>query len=93
MIMHILPEYMDNEPPEIKDFHARSVRNKFLLDCDYTQMVDVPMSEEDRALWGAYRQQLRDLPDHPDWPNVDLPDKPYPDTPTPQFPPSIDESI
>jgi hypothetical protein len=30
--------------------------------CDWTQLVDAPISEAERAAWGVYRQALRDLP-------------------------------
>lgn len=40
----------------------REERNKLLLNCDWTQLSDTNVSEQDRILWSAYRQQLRDLP-------------------------------
>lgn len=49
----------------------RSLRNKLLQQCDYTQMLDWP---GDRAAWAAYRQELRDItedfktPDDVIWP-------------------------
>ena len=40
----------------------RARRNRLLRDSDFTQMLDAPLSAEQRATWAAYRQQLRDLP-------------------------------
>lgn len=52
----------------------RSQRNLRLEACDWTQLPDSPLSVEDKALWSAYRQELRDLPENtedalnPEWP-------------------------
>jgi hypothetical protein len=48
-------------------------RNGLLAASDWTQAADSPV---DRNAWATYRQQLRDLPAHPDWPNVTFPDPP-----------------
>lgn len=50
---------------------VRLERDRRLAACDWTQVADAPV---DAAAWGAYRQQLRDIPqtfDDPDqvvWP-------------------------
>ncbi len=36
-------------------------RNRNLAESDWTQMGDVPMSDELRTEWATYRQALRDL--------------------------------
>ena len=41
------------------DIRAR--RDRLLADCDWTQMPDAPLSNEERALWIKYRQKLRDI--------------------------------
>lgn len=52
----------------------RSQRNTLLSECDWTQLVDSPLSVEEKADWAAYRQLLRDLPENtqdplnPIWP-------------------------
>jgi hypothetical protein len=52
----------------------RQQRNSKLQECDYTQLVDAPLSVEQKALWAIYRQALRDLPantlipSNPVWP-------------------------
>lgn len=55
---------------------ARAHRNKLLAESDFSQMTDVPMTDEKRAEWRTYRQQLRDLPAHEDWPNPPAPTRP-----------------
>ena len=41
----------------------RAERDRRLAECDWTQVPDVPLSEEEREAWRKYRQALRDLPD------------------------------
>jgi hypothetical protein len=38
----------------------RRTRDTKLQACDYTQLPDVPLTDEKRAEWVTYRQQLRD---------------------------------
>jgi hypothetical protein len=37
---------------------VRDDRNKRLAECDWTQLADSPV---DKAIWAAYRQELRDI--------------------------------
>jgi hypothetical protein len=59
----------------------RFLRNQKLSECDWTQILDVTLTEEQKIAWQTYRQVLRDLPantedpkplvldpTHPDWP-------------------------
>jgi hypothetical protein len=41
----------------------RVLRNQRLSDCDWTQMSDVSVTEEQKISWKNYRQLLRDLPE------------------------------
>lgn len=53
----------------------RSTRNQLLVDTDWMANSDVTMPDN----WKTYRQSLRDLPTHSNWPNLkdtDWPDKP-----------------
>ena len=53
----------------------RSHRNYLLTESDWMGLADVTMADN----WKTYRQALRDLPTHSDWPNLkdsDWPDKP-----------------
>lgn len=47
----------------------RGKRNKLLRDSDWTQLPDVPLATKDA--WATYRQELRDLPERDDWPNIE----------------------
>ena len=54
----------------------RSTRDSLLSDSDWTQVADAPV---DATAWTTYRQSLRNLPIHADWPNLvdaDWPTKP-----------------
>jgi len=48
----------------------RSHRDRLLADTDYMALTDVPMSAE----MTAYRQALRDITSHANWPNLAYPD-------------------
>jgi len=61
----------------------RTHRDLLLQECDWTQSVDSPLSDEKKAEWAIYRQALRDLPstaspkiDGPFVKNVTWPTKP-----------------
>lgn len=44
---------------EIEEVRAR--RNALLLECDWTQLPDSPLSEGVKLEWQTYRQALRDI--------------------------------
>lgn len=52
----------------------RTERDARLSACDWTQLPDAPLTDEQREAWAEYRQLLRDLPDstdnpaEPNWP-------------------------
>ena len=41
----------------------RLIRNFLLMDSDWTQLGDAPLSTEEKAKWVTYRQKLRDIPE------------------------------
>jgi len=41
----------------------RTTRNRMLVETDWTQMSDSPLTNEKKQEWANYRQALRDLPD------------------------------
>lgn len=45
---------------------VRDQRDSKLQACDWTQLPDVPLTEEQKAEWVTYRQQLRDVTNQPD---------------------------
>lgn len=60
-------------------FSMKQDRNMRLTESDWSVLPDNGLSEEDKAPWIAYRQQLRDITSHAEWPFVpeeDLPTSP-----------------
>jgi hypothetical protein len=55
------------------DISNRKLRDDFLSETDWTQVADAPV---DATRWASYRQLLRDLPNHANWPNLDEADWP-----------------
>lgn len=55
---------------------VRSIRNRFLSDCDWTQLNDAPLSDTQRQEWAVYRQALRDITLQPDPFNIVWPIEP-----------------
>jgi len=47
----------------------RAERNRRLLASDWTQLPDVPLTSQQKQMWAAYRQALRDLPENTADPN------------------------
>jgi len=54
----------------------RFFRGLALKDTDWTQMPDSPLSAEKKAELAQFRQDLRDLTKHENWPNITLDDFP-----------------
>jgi hypothetical protein len=46
---------------------VRQLRTDRLYDCDWTQLPDAPLTDEERAQWRTYRQALRDMMDDFQW--------------------------
>lgn len=62
---------------EQKEISVRKMRDILISSCDWTILPDSPFTEEQREIWKAYRQQLRDLTKHKDFPDVSFPEKPF----------------
>ena len=62
------------------DFLNRNKRNNELVKSDWTQVPDSPLSDSKKAEWVTYRQALRNLPTHSNWPNLE--DADWPTQPT-----------
>ena len=41
----------------------RTIRNRLLQGCDWTQLADAPLTLLEKQDWATYRQALRDLPE------------------------------
>jgi hypothetical protein len=61
----------DATPEEIADRlseqwqFVREQRDSRLQSCDWTQLPDVPLTQEQKAEWVSYRQALRDVTNQP----------------------------
>lgn len=73
---------VDKEVPDTTRQHKeleqlmRHARNKALKNTDYTMISDVPSTPAQKREMKTYRQQLRDLTDHPNWPDLQPEDWP-----------------
>ena len=73
-----------NEPTqqELDDLQAKNVRSKrdiLLAETDWTVLQDSPLTSAQTADWVIYRQALRDITDHENFPyleDADWPTKP-----------------
>jgi hypothetical protein len=59
---------------EEKWVEVRDIRNQLLLECDWTQLSDIPT--EIKSVWTEYRQNLRDISNQIDPFNIVWPIKP-----------------
>lgn len=55
---------------EKKSAQHRFTRDTLLSQTDWTQMNDSPLSNEDKTAWATYRQELRDITSHSNWPDL-----------------------
>lgn len=49
--------------------NARMLRDSLLGGCDWTQIPDAALTEQQKEDWRSYRQALRDVPDQAGFPN------------------------
>ena len=68
-------EQIDRET-EAQAESIRSQRNDLLAKCDWTVLVDSPLTEEKKTEWLTYRQELRDISELENFPYVTLPNDP-----------------
>lgn len=70
------------ELDDVKEFLGKELRRERfqrLLECDWTQLPDNNLTEEQKELWRVYRQALRDLSlDQTDPSSVQWPEPPSP---------------
>lgn len=63
----------DNEQAKI----VREERNKRLVECDWTQLTDSPLTLDEKEAWAFYRENLRLVPQQAGFPwQVNWPPKP-----------------
>ena len=57
---------------------TRQKRNQELKDSDWSVGSDSPLTEAQKELWRTYRQELRDITTHANFPNLAIEDWPEP---------------
>jgi hypothetical protein len=76
MIIKLIPDPFPYEE-ELATANMRHRRDAMLNSSDWTQTLDAPLTDEQRAAWATYRQALRDFP--ATWtagPTAEFPDPP-----------------
>ena len=68
-------------PEDLNEIRRKnlSLRGSLLEASDWTQLPDSPFSDSKKAEWATYRQALRDITTHSNWPKLedsDWPTKP-----------------
>ncbi|KAF2507133.1 hypothetical protein EYY60_21745 [Flavobacterium zhairuonense] len=71
---HTFSPFVQNKEELLENLRAK--RNSLLVESDWTQVDDAPLSEEKKSAWKNYRQELRDLTDLEDVATVVWPVKP-----------------
>jgi hypothetical protein len=64
------------EPIEVKSIKVRNQRDSLLSATDWLVVKNMEATSGVSEEWKVYRQRLRDLPQDPNFPNVDFPVKP-----------------
>lgn len=72
--IHTYSPFIQNQQEILENI--RTTRNALLIESDWTQGVDSPLSEEKKNEWKNYRQELRDLTDLEDISTIVWPVKP-----------------
>lgn len=74
----IRPKTQDEINQEINQLweNIRNKRNQLLLECDWTQLSDSPLTVEKKTEWQTFRQELRDITNQSDPRNIIWPTKP-----------------
>tara|TARA_B100001250_G_scaffold128329_1_gene109214 strand:- start:2133 stop:2513 length:381 start_codon:yes stop_codon:yes gene_type:complete len=80
-------EIVEGEPVQIvidQDQQSRNLnltrRNMELAGTDWTQLSDVALTDSEKAKYATYRQALRDITTHSNWPNLNDSDWPTMET-------------
>jgi len=72
----IIPEMEERSKSNLTSI-IRIERNRLLSECDWTQLPDSGLTDEKKASWSKYRQELRDMPQQKDFPeNITYPEMP-----------------
>lgn len=74
--VHTVVQESEQEVNEKTLQGLREKRDELLLQSDWTQLQDSPLTDAQRQAWATYRQSLRDLPSTVDINNIVYPEKP-----------------
>jgi hypothetical protein len=55
-----------------EESNARAYRNELLQSSDYTQLLDVPLTESEKESWATYRKALREISNQEGFPSTIL---------------------
>jgi hypothetical protein len=70
----------ENEQPALTNEEKMSAirvqRDRLLAECDWTQLNDAPLTDDERIIWAGYRFILRNFPVSVDLDNVVWPSRP-----------------
>ena len=70
-------QVVEYSPPALDpSIELRRDRDALLKASDWSQLTDAPLTDAQKTQWQTYRQALRDLPDHVNWPNLAADDWP-----------------
>ena len=70
-------QWIENKPIEFTDSEIKTKRKQMLIDSDWTQLPNGPLTSEQQQQWAIYRQNLRDIPQQSGYPfNVVWPTPP-----------------
>jgi len=69
-------EIVDECRPQEALARVREERNRRLVEADWTQLPDSPLSDASKARWAQYRQALRDITNNFVWNSTRWPNKP-----------------
>lgn len=64
--------YAPSKPMDVLAQEKRAERDNLLAQTDKYMLSDFPITDEEREQYKAYRQYLRDVPEQPEFPNVDV---------------------
>lgn len=70
-------QWVEDKPIEATESEIKEQRKKLLIDSDWTQLPNNPLTTEQQAAWATYRQELRDITGQSGYPfNVIFPTPP-----------------
>ena len=68
-VVYEITTMTDEEKLEVDSDEARSIRNVRLEETDFIMFTDSPFTDEQKAQWAIYRQELRDVTNQDGFPS------------------------